>query len=246
LFYEDRDSYNFVSIDTLLEKEANSTINYSIRNIGNPENFLNTVNSYHTIKLNDFFDEIDKGYISSKLFTVDPIRRKFNNKNFNLSEEWDTFSHTDKHKPFIEDDNLQIQSNNSTISMIISDENQDTVNHLIERDANINPDRLESVVLKHNSQLYQIKKQFVTVNLPGDTKYKAGDTIQFNMPEILGKTSKSSPQELDKFRSGKYLIASVAHIVQPNAYNVNMELVKDSFVNEIFHRDPIELYKDQY
>lgn len=253
VFYEDRESFHFVTLDTLLEKEPSKVIKKQIRNISDDgrqqfDKFIDTVTDYHNASSFDFFNSIDSGHQSSRLLLVDPIRRKFEYKDFNLDAEWDSFKHTDAAKTFTSDEssNRQLNVPAARISMIISDKDQDVTAHLIEKDPDIKPFKLDEILLKRDSQLQQVKKYIISASLPGDPRIKAGDTIEFKIPEILGKTSEEFPEEMDKFISGKYLIVSCAHILQNVHYTVNVELIKDSFLNEIFHRDPIEEYKPIY
>jgi hypothetical protein len=188
--------------------------------------------------------------MTSQLIGVDIIRQKIHKKNFDLREEWDSIPHTDPNRPFSDDPstNQEIGDENSKVEVIITDQDHDTVEHIISKDPDIKPDKLEEIIQIRQSQKRQVLQHMLLVRTPGDPRLKAGDTIELIIPEILGKNREKEPEEENKLISGKYLIFGVIHILQDNQYNCALEVMKDSHVQEFTstHRDPIEEYKDIY
>jgi hypothetical protein len=72
----------------------------------------------------------------------------------------------------------------------------------------------------------------VKVTVAGDPLLSAGRTVNLNIyqidPTVYSQSGSNATRELDPFYSGKYLIASVRHIVKNNSYITIMELAKES------------------
>lgn len=64
----------------------------------------------------------------------------------------------------------------------------------------------------------------VLVNIPGDSKLKAGDVVGMDIPVKTGLTIGPEPVS-----SGKWLVRSSKHLINKNTYSMICELVKDSF-----------------
>lgn len=241
-FYEDRDKFYFKSIDSLLDQTPEKEIKYRVQNVLEKgdnhqdrtiEQDMESVQHYHHNSTFDVFEDLREGKASSRLLTIDPIRKKFQVKDFDLDQEFDNFKHLGTAKPFTQNAKI-LKAPEANFSLQFTQSEH-------ERDPTQRAKMIEEYHLKRMSQKKQIQRQVTSVSLAGDPRYKAGQVIEFILPELLGKVSKEYPQELDKYLQGNYLVVSSCHIVRQNGYTVNMELVKDSFYSEIEHRDLLEV-----
>lgn len=247
-FYEDRDNYYFVTIGSMLDKEPIKTIRHEIRNVNDPnspgdrqiERNINATVSYNQKTSFNLINNLKNGKGGSRLFTIDPIRRKYEILDFNLDDDWDKFKHTESAKPYNPETSSIIGHPEAKLSMIISDREHNTVEHLVAKDPNIKPNGLENVIQLRDSQMEQIKRNVITLSVPGDPRFRAGETLDFKIPEVSGKVSEEHPEQLDPFLQGKYLIVASTHVISENRYTVNLEIIKDAFFQEIFQRDPVQ------
>lgn len=272
VFYEDRDQFNFVTLGKLSKQDPIATYKYLPKNVSkNTEGLSHKPKDiekdlYNADQLDhesgyDVLHDATSGEGTSSLLTVDPIRRKFKLKAFDLRGEsssnshgmellpnssWDSFVHTDKAKPW-KDTNKMFVHPLTNLSVVVTDFGQDTQEYISERDPTINPYNPEEFFTQTISNKKQFLRNIITTTVSGDPRIKAGCTIQFDIPEILGKTGDTSgrnKEELDKYIQGKYVVVSVAHVVKIGEYKLILELIKDSFFSDIESRDPVEEYKN--
>lgn len=245
VFYEDRDAYYFVTLNWLFKQDPIKKIKAGTRNRLTAEGVrdiaedINTTTQYNQSGTYDVLNDLRKGKSSSRMYKLDPIRRKLTIQDFDIEKEWNKFDHISDNKPYTEN-NAALGAPESTVHFIISDEGHDEIL------TDSRPFALESTIQTRSSQLQQMKRNAMTISLPGDPRIKAGATIEFYVPESLGKMNKDNPEEEDKYISGKYLIVSCAHILKDANYTTNLELIKDSFLSPIQYRDPEETYKNIY
>lgn len=271
VFYEDRDQFNFVTLSKLAKQKPISTLKYKLKNVAEqtegvqhkPKNLEEDLYNTETVKNDSGFDVLKtamSGEGASSLFSVDPIRRKFSLKAFDLRGEaskekhnlplvseskYDAVPHMGAGKPF-KDDSKMFVNPRTNMAMLISDNGQDTHEYISARDKTVTPYNPEDFFLQRESQKNQMLKYVVRTTLSGDPRIRAGCTIEFEVPEFMGKVGKHAPEEKDKYMQGKYLVIAVAHIVERGKYRMNIEMVKDSFFSDIESRNPVEEYKDTY
>lgn len=256
VFFEDKDQYNFVTLGKLLTQEPADVITLQPKRIriGGENGSINqnifeedvkSVESYVHTSGFDTLHNLTSGMYSGRLITFDPIRRKFNyeDNDFDLKEEFESFKHLEKNKTFTDDFNL-LGAAEAFIKMSLTNIDHDSIEHINSKEPGINPDRVEEYSLTRTSQLMQLMQHKIALKVSGDPRRKAGQIIEFKLPQALGNVSKENPQEPDKYLSGKYLVTSVRHELLKNQYFMYLNIVKDTFVNTIEHVDPNEVLKD--
>jgi hypothetical protein len=257
LFYEDQDKFNFVTLGKLIEQEPVKTFIFQASNQPNidimsqgyrpydTEKELENVEIYyHTSNINPI-ENIRHGMYGSTLWHIDPIRARYEKQEFKLSQEFKKFKHLDKSEPFRKEFDL-LDKTQSHIKFMITDKDQDLQEHLIARDPNILPDKLEDCALQRTSQLFQINTVKLAIKVPGDPELKVGQTIEFELPQMAGDVAEDRPNELDNYLQGKYLITSMKHSIIQDKYTMTIEIIKDTYFSPIKEEDPAERYRDRY
>ena len=271
VFYEDRDQINFVSLAYLAKQEPVVTYKYKTKNTAEdteglshkPRDVKQDLYNVDNIQNQTGFDTIKaalSGETTASLFSVDPIRRSYSLKAFDLRGEtskklhnmdllpnssWDSFHHMEKGKPWKENGKTFVNPK-ANMAMLISDNGQDTHEYISSRDKTITPYAPEEFFLQRKSNRQQILKNVITTTVSGDPRIKVGCVIKFEVPELMGKIGKHAPEQQDKYMQGKYLVVGIAHILKKNEYRMNLELVKDSFYSDIKARNPVEEYDKIY
>jgi hypothetical protein len=254
-FYEDADSFHFKTINTLIEQPPVKTIQFEVNNVVYTNSIshadkdiardINRVETYFHSKEFDLLDEMMNGQYSSSLLVVDPIRRVFETKEYSLEDNYNKFKHLESNKSY-RADHPAIGNPKSRYSYVVAPYGREQQAHLVERDAEISSFFLEEVIPYRESQLEQIRKRVVTLNFPGDPRVRVGNIINFEIPEVSGRVSDDYPQEKDRYLNGKYLIVGISHVIEQTEYYISVDLIKDSYLSEIIHRDPIQRYKEAY
>lgn len=254
-FFEDREQFNYKSLGSLFEASHTLDLNFAVKGIlkqgsgtGPKErNFERDVYTVEHLEHKQSFDLIKTiltGGYSQKAIFFDPIRQLINIKEFDIEQEWESLPHTEKEKsakPFTSNNKAKA-SPDCKMTLTWTNSDHDVVEHIASKEPGINPFKFEEYVLRVNSQLDTMLRNSIDAILPGTPDIKAGMTINFTLPEHLGKVSDKEPEMLDAYLQGKYLVVSVVHRIVKGAYTCGVTLTKDSFYSDIKHRPPTEEY----
>ena len=267
LFFEGREEYKFVTLGYLFDQEPIKSLTYKIPNIlansgsgfkhrdrrldeaKDGVNIMDNVESYHVDNAFNVIDNLSSANYSSKLITVDPVRRKYDDETnkFDLDAEWGNIRHTiGSDKKTFSPTNIALGQEESHIKMIVTNKEHDVVPHIVEKDPTIKPFNYEESLLYREAHFEQLKRNTISLTMSGDPRVEAGSIIEFKIPKVMGKHADQFPEELDEYLQGNYLVASVAHAIERNSYQCNMQLMKTGFSGNINPRDPVEEYKDVY
>lgn len=293
VFFEDRDKFNFVTMRKLMKQEPIRTLYYGTKNLPTPgdgplarafKNLSKDMYNASTVKEESGFDILNsamKGEGASSILTVDPIRRSFSFKTFDLRgqpQEQSTVQANGTQSPaqtlldgltkligspapleFITgsdfasivgeaasksftDNSKMFINPRGNLKVVIGDAGQDTQEYIASRDPNVRPYTPEEFVNQREAEKASFMKHVVSASLPGDPTIKVGSVVKFDIPEKTGRVSDQTPEELDKYLQGNYVVVSVAHIVTKESYKINVELMKNSPENDIQARDVFSEY----
>lgn len=261
VFYEDRDAYYFITIGKLLKQEAAIKLTCEAKNVSkidssgskgiDLEKQLYNVTNYTRNENFDVLQSALSGEASSSLLSVDPVTRQYYLNEFDLRGDdrqrkpnWGKFPKLATKTPWTNTNPMFIDPK-ANMAMLVTDINQDTHDYIKEKET-VRPYLPEDFFLSRISQKRQLMKHLLSVNVSGDPRVRAGMVVEFNLPEILGKTGFTSPEMPDKWLKGKYLVISAVHAVSQSAYSMHLQLVKDGFetkISDISYRDPFLEYK---
>jgi hypothetical protein len=94
----------------------------------------------------------------------------------------------------------------------------------------ISRQKVERWLLPRDSQRQGLFENIrLVITVPGTTDVTVGDIVEVQLPAVEPVT-KSNPQKMDQYYSGRYLVSTVRHRIQQsdNAFYTIMEVVKDS------------------
>jgi hypothetical protein len=261
VFYEDRDSYYFVTMGKLLTQEPSLKLSCELKNVSkidsggskttDLEKQLYNVTNYTRNQNFDVLQSALSGEASSSLLSVDHITRQFHFNEFDLrgkdragASNWGKFPKLSTKKPWT-DANPMFIDPKANMAMLVTDLDQDTHEYISEK-TKIRPYLPEDFFLDRISQKQQLMKHIIQANVSGDPRVKVGQVLEFNPPEILGITGKKNPEMPDKWLKGKYLVVGVLHTLNQSQYSMHLQLVKDGFSTEISkktYRNPADVYR---
>jgi hypothetical protein len=248
-FYEDKEQYNFKTIDSLLKQEAKDTYYVKLENIkvDDPRNYFN-IFGYTYEDTGDVLLNASSGTFGSRLIVHNIVSKEVDDHfpqgtwslNYNIhgypanQDEFGTIgvdrfgylpefsktAHTDK-VPLIPEEVAETLSENPGNTRLMV--------HSIHRFKH-NGEKTnhpEQWMRQRIMQKPQTKYIRLTLNTLGNFNRKAGDVINIELPSPEEK----SQNKMDKRLKGKYLITSVRHIFKPTKYEIVMECMKDSFAS---------------
>ncbi len=254
-FYEDMDKFNFVTVGKLMKqapearylsqmanvledqgsvKQRDRTIDEDMRRV---ENYLFT-GSF------DVVEKLQNGMYAQQLIAVDTLRKIWKKYDWDYKAEFEGLPHLDVADIHTAD--LDALGSPPTVMRLMeTTKDHDTVPWIAAREPGIKPNHIEEYVLKRASQLQQTLVNKLHVNVSGDPRRRVGKVIEFMLPNHYGTIDQfhrpDPPQ--DRYLAGKYLIVGLKHRLEASKYYCEMEIVKDSFAQEIEAVDAIDFQK---
>lgn len=232
--YENARGFHFRSIEDLISRRSVMHINYTQNNTDSDGKVGQTTDSaisYEVISRNDTSDTLYNGGYRANQIVFDPLLKKIQVDEFNLSSDIDSkeVAFIEKHKS---QTNEFIVYNSTDIAETFS-----YVAHL-DRDKNSYVKSNESQQFKygpHEYLLYKnasenhLKNTVVSITIAGTTRVAAGDMIEFDPPQDSDITTPS----IDKYLQGRYLVQQVEHIMTAEQYIMNLTCLKSGLPNQI-------------
>ena len=209
LFYEDRNGFHFTTLSALMDKPAVETIDMKMANI-KPEDDTWDKLQLSTFSTNPLFDCVENyltGMYGNTRIMYDKINRIMKEAGSTYSGTHGKFKHVGqqkltKAKPENPKNKFQFIMNNKPSNPGVYSHTDEWANLILHRAAQLRNNRFH-----------------VTVN--GKSSIKLGDVIKWDL------RSTREGVDYDEILSGKYLITKIRHIIGPNTYSQQMEIIKD-------------------
>ena len=90
-------------------------------------------------------------------------------------------------------------------------------------------------MLQREAQLQEFGSIVVKFTVPGNTSKHVGDLIRFEMPTSIPDDDPNinSLEIGHQLYSGNYLISKIRHVITVDSYDMDMEIIKNSFAKRI-------------
>ncbi len=229
VFYENRDGFNFVSLESLYSNQVYQEFTYDkytrdarkgggdSKNVGEDYKRINTI----SIPLGfDYIDRIKSGLFASKLISYDITKKQYNVKPFNM------FDHFVGGKHLNEFNIASMKSIFRTNSTFI---NYPRANSTFSGFGDASNYRNEQ---KRLSLIKAAEANKIQIVVPGRCDYTVGQKVNIKLYKVEPLANKGE-DNLDKMFSGNYIIAAINHYINRDGHECNMELIKDSLMMKI-------------
>ena len=239
VFYQNRDGFYFKSILNLFKNPVYNTYEYNIKGLKSAENpNVSDINSeiknvleYEHITNFNLASAIRSGAFSNKMHTVDPLRLKLGESDFNYNDYIKQAVSLNKNSLPISGKNRfgdTLDKTPGVVKFCISSTGQSENEYIKNKKINVNENRVEQNVPYRTAQIALFCMNRMKLAIPGDIYMSVGKIIEFNLPEIsYNDTSKKKKN--DEFYSGKYLVTAVRHMFnQQNRFITVIEICKES------------------
>ena len=225
IFFENRDGFNFVSLESLYKQDVIQEFvydNYSRDNLANGSSINVTEDFRRITNISipqgvDYLDRIQNGFYGSRQYTHDIVSKKVTSKNFDLLQTFDKRKHLNPNAPASK---KVIYRYASKISNEVKYYNNFS-NFGDVTNTNIAQERL--------SLLKQSESVKIQITVPGKFDYTVGRKVyvKLNKMEPLSKNDRNT---LDNMFSGNYIIGAINHFVSREKHECVLELIKDSLL----------------
>ena len=103
------------------------------------------------------------------------------------------------------------------------------------KDSEAKQNNVEKWLLQRQAQVSEFGSIIVTFTVPGNTSRHVGDLIRFEVPTNIPADSSelTSVQFGHQLYSGYYLISKIRHIITKDKFEMDVELIKNSFAKRI-------------
>lgn len=238
LFYQNKNGFNFKSLDSLISGWYPGTTNrkpyvtYRYNPVGNPasydSNFL--IQNTPTFEKNvNIMENLRIGMYSSTNYFFDVNDRTFYLHKYKLNDSYDLMEHTSgsNKKPQVP---LGLDQNPSRLMVRILDNfNVDSGSKNVEdsttaaiNNSNDNTPLYQAASLARYNLAFSQK---LNITVPLNLKLTVGDLIKLEFPEIKVGTDKNR----DDNKSGFYLIKELSHVFAQNKGYTGLKLIRDSY-----------------
>ena len=218
LFFEDKEKFNFVSIEKLIEKPA---ISYKIGNakiIGarDPKFILK---NYVFMNAANNINGMMTGSQSVEVKSLDLLHRKV------INESYDHFNDEDYSKI------NRINSNNPDLKTTSNDykyKSKTGLTKLTITSSEYKSTKNKNMAKRYNSLSTYMNGPKIHAELPFNSDLTIGDVVDVSIPQMDGQKRSDIP-EYDKYIQGKYLVTALRQVIGPAQGETVVELAKDTY-----------------
>jgi hypothetical protein len=223
LFFENRDGFNFKSIEKLFENKVVNTLDYNTAKMTNEQDTAafsnsNDVNNFKFEKTFDILDNTSKPTYSGKLLTLDLITQKYADYNYSHVNGLSRNSLIDGVFPINDAKNrnekTMYEEYDGQINYWLTNYNQTNKQYFISKNVRVVNTNIERTLLQRETQLNMLKNTELHCIVPGNQFYTVGYLVEFNVPAFI--PGQKSERANDPYYSGKYLITGVRHVITPS------------------------------
>ena len=228
LFYENKYGFNFVTLDSLYDKEVDphytfiwdnytaaiNPVGGSSRSMG--EDYSRVLEQYNPASFN-YMDRVQSGMYGSEIIYYDIMTKQYVHKGFNPAINWDMSNHLNEYPLF--SDNVAA---GSKAVLIYGKQYYNNFEGFKDETT------ATKVIQKRLAILSAANANKCTIVVWGRTDYTAGDKVRLEVP--LNTQIVPGDDPLNKVQSGNYIIGSLCHKVTRDDYRCSMELIRDSMM----------------
>lgn len=233
LFYENRNGYNFRSVDELLKATTyhkfikdnftRSEINdMSVQATKDPQEDFKRILELDVPVLSDYMEDIQSGRLKSRIVSHDLVTKQYSVKDYSVRKDTEhpatLLNKNPAYSPYA--------ATNSISTLMIMPRHfanytsfADVTNY--------------STAQKRMSFFQNLNKYKVNIQVLGRTDYTVGQVYELSIPKATQITKEQTETSEDEILSGRYLLAAVSHMITKEGHICNMELIKNSIIMDL-------------
>ena len=230
LFFENKEGFNFVSLETLYSEPAFSIFFTAKNTVVDEEGKQSFFGAKHSEVSSQFnlLDSIKKGTYSSTILGFDLItrtlfRQQVNNSYYDKKAKLNTETNlpTISNKKGV----LASEAYDSKVMTLVTDSQYRRSQYAMKKDPTAKLHDPEISLAHRNSVFSFISAKRMKILLPGNFDLTVGMIVDLKYPK-RGKIDNT--EELDNSFSGKQLVIAVRHIIIPSKHETIIEVASDS------------------
>lgn len=226
VFFENQDGYNFRCIEQLLHEGKGDVgtrvFNYqndaSSNKVAEARSFR-TIIDYAEVGRSDTNEKVGKGGLYNVVKSYDFVKKKVTARDIVYQSEWPGFQKSDP-KSRDQITSKLVQEHGSKPSMM----------YFVPVNSLASENYIPDMIGRRLMYTTFLNQQTVRILIHGDTAMKVGLTVDLNLPEPEGTTQR---QRIMKYKSGRYLVKTLRHIVTLGAkpkHQIAMDCIKVGYL----------------
>lgn len=225
LFFENRNGFNFRSIDELLKAPTyhkfvkdnynRSIVGNSTTNITDPQEDYKRILDISIPTLTDYMEDIQTGRLKSRLVTHDLVTKQYSVKDYSVKKDTE-------HQPTLLNpypSYSKYATSNSISTLIVMPKYYGNF-------TKFGDVTNASSIQRRLSFFRNLEKYKVNLQVLGRTDYTVGQVVELNIPRVTQITQDMDP--VDMILSGRYLVSAISHIITKESHLCNLEVIKNS------------------
>lgn len=244
LFFENRDGFNFKSIDYYYSsggdqfKGVEEVATYTVKpNQESPSRYV--IENYGFTNELDLINQMRNGTFASHLVAYNYSTGFYEEYRFNLQENYESMAHLGSQSK-LGKVHQDLSANPSRVMTVLVDHetwhNEETPGSNEERDnddgnGSAYPDYQKHWVAQSIARRYFMENQKLEIEIPGNMELSAGDKIKVMLPNMAAGAEREK-EAYDRENSGTYLISAISHnnaFLNSSTCTTRIELVRDTY-----------------
>lgn len=242
LFFENKDGFNFLSIENLIKRESIIPLQYSTAKITQDQKTsafanYNAVIDFNYSKVFDVLEGTKGTAHNGRLFTLDLITQKYQKYDYSYYNEYNRRMLMDSNNiagkvsfPF----NDARNRNNKTlyeeyagsINYCLTNKGQGNLQYFQDRAVRSVDTNIERTLLQRKAQLNLLRSAEVECVVPGNPGLTVGRMVEFQLPAFMKEND--NKRMTDPYLSGKYIITALCHTIVGSTLQTRLTLSKNS------------------
>lgn len=180
-----------------------------------------TIESLEVLSSSNTLDSYSQGHYGSRVISLDIINKSYDYIDYDHVKEFEKYTHVTGKDVF------PIYSQpirNLQTKTVVYTKHPD-LHTGFKENAN---EKFPYIYGNRKSNLFELNNFRMKITIPGRTDITVGSLIDIVFPDVSPRDSSDSTKHMDKMFSGKYLITSMRHKVNPVRHYVILEIVKDA------------------
>jgi hypothetical protein len=242
LFFENRDGYNFVSLEKLVKRGPIATLNFSNAKLSqeDPTDGKSDETPYDITQINDFkfdqnfniLDNTKSPTFAGRLYTLDILTQKYKRTDYNAKKLLSNTNIMMENNHIINDTKNRNQKTmfeeyDTNISYAMTNLDQTKNPYLASKIFRVNNTNIENTLVQRKMQLTMLNNTSLNVITPANPYLTVGYVVNLILPGFT--PIPDAAQNVDPYHSGNYLITNVRHNITPSGgHQTLLRLVKNS------------------
>ena len=231
VFYENRDGFNFRALDELLKAQTAYSFvkdNYtrtivnesSTQSVKDPQEDFKRILELDIPVVTDYMSAIQSGQLKSRIVTHDLVTKKYSIKDYSVKKDPNPNTLLNPTPAY-----TKYSSANNASTMLFVPKYYGSY-------SNFGDVTNYKTTQKRLSFFQLLNKYKVNIQVLGRTDYTVGRIVDLNIPRTSQITNEDSDTR-DLMLSGKYFISAVSHSINREKHVCNIELIKNSILNDL-------------